>query len=85
MRRERNQETCSGKIYSISNIGLLTIRYETAMFTDFEFKDLNSTLIDIYVVQLEASLGNINFTWEFQGFSDNKLNMFFKLTFADPL
>ena len=55
------------------------------MFTDFEFKDLNSTLIDIYVVQLEASLGNINFTWEFQGFSDNKLNMFFKLTFADPL
>lgn len=72
----------SAKISSISNIGLVTVKFNQTMKTDqFNLTNINRTVLDIYIepsivyYDYQKNQSNYNMTWNVTSFKANILEI----------
>jgi hypothetical protein len=58
------QNLCSARISDISSLAMLTLEFSNPILTNYNKSDLNSTLVDMYIVGNSS-----NFTWTVHDFS----------------
>ena len=76
------------QIDSISTVGILSVTFNYDMLTNFNLSQLNSSIIDIYMVpanqrhleEQNFNMSQLNFTWEVESFEIR--TMVIKLNFS---
>ena len=80
---------CTASIESVSARGELSVRFSHEMQTHMNLTQLNSTILDLYIIPsldrhkvTDFKLSNLNFTWTTVSFEINLLVI--QLNFTDP-
>ena len=73
-------------IHSISIFGEMEIRFNATMFTDFNFSELNKSLVDIYIIpnnpEPDFNMSHLNFTWNLTYYNDKVMRI--QMNFTHP-
>ena len=79
----------SAFIKSLSVMGDLEIEFNSTMFTFFNFTELDSSVVDIYVVPAEDrwdypgfNMSSLNLTWSLESYQTSTMKI--KIKFNDP-